>query len=122
MGRSIERSFALSMMEFKVRRSIKASQSGQISILIVLSLVPLFTLLAFVVNIGMLVNAKISLQNAADLAAYAGAATQARQMTQISYLNYEMRRAYKKFLYRYYVMGNVSQDSFLQGGNGKNAH
>ena len=34
--------------------------------------------LAFVVNTGMLVNAKINLQNAADLAAYAGAATQAR--------------------------------------------
>jgi hypothetical protein len=76
----------------------------------------------FVVNTGMLVNAKINLQNAADLAAYAGAATQARQLNQISYLNYEMRRAYKKFLFRYYVMGNVSQDSFLQGGNGKNAH
>jgi Putative Flp pilus-assembly TadE/G-like len=76
----------------------------------------------FVVNTGMLVNAKINLQNAADLAAYAGAATQARQLNQISYLNYEMRRAYKKFLFRYYIMGNVSQDSFLQGGNGKNAH
>jgi hypothetical protein len=65
----------------------------------------------FVVNIGMLVNAKINLQNAADFAAYAGAAAQARQLNTISYLNYEMRRQYKKFLFRYYVIGNMAQDS-----------
>lgn len=67
---------------------------------------------AFVVNTGMLVNAKINLQNAADLAAYAGAAVQARQLTQISFLNYEMRRQYKKFLFRYYVLGNIAQCGF----------
>jgi hypothetical protein len=70
---------------------------------------------AFVVNTGMLVNAKINLQNAADLAAYSGAATQARQLTQISYLNYEMRRQFKKFLFRYYVIGNMAQKSFPKG-------
>ncbi|MEW6056778.1 MAG: pilus assembly protein TadG-related protein [Bdellovibrionota bacterium] len=85
---------------------------GQISVLMVLSLIPMFTLFAFVVNIGMLVNAKISLQNAADFAAYAGAATQARQLTHISHLNYQMRQAYKKFLFRYYVMGNLSLRCF----------
>jgi hypothetical protein len=66
----------------------------------------------FVVNVGMLVNAKIQLQNAADLAAYAGAATQARILNRISFLNYEMRRNYKKFLFRYYVMGNRAQKNF----------
>src|SRR5690349_18971356 len=80
---------------------------GQISVLIVLSLLPLFTLIAFVVNVGMLVHTKISLQNAADLAAYAGAATQARQLTHIAHLNYQMRQAYKKFIFRYYVLGNM---------------
>lgn len=60
----------------------------------------------------MIVSAKINLQNAADLAAYAGASTQARQMTHISYLNYELRRQYKKFLFRYYIMGNYSKQSF----------
>ncbi len=64
---------------------------------------------AFVINVGMLVNAKINLQNAADMAAYSGAAVQARQLTHISYLNYELRRQYKKFLFRYYVMGNLAQ-------------
>lgn len=85
------------------------------SVLIVLSLIPLFTLFAFVINVGMLVNAKISLQNAADLAAYAGAATQARQLTHISHLNYQMRQAYKKFLFRYYVLGNMSLRCYPRG-------
>lgn len=90
---------------------------GQISILIVFSLIPMFTLFAFSINIGMLVNAKIQLQNAADLAAYAGAATQARLMTNISHLNYYMRQAYKKFIYRYYVLGNVSLKCFPKSPN-----
>ena len=82
-----------------MKKRLKQSRIGQISVLIVFSLIPLFTLFTFVVNMGMLVNAKISLQNAADLAAYAGAATQARQMTAISHINYQMRQAYKKFIY-----------------------
>lgn len=73
---------------------------------------------AFVVNTANLVNAKINLQNAADLAAYAGAAVQARTLTQISYLNYEMRRQYKKFIYRYYVLGNMAQKDFPVNGGG----
>lgn len=56
-------------------------------------------LFAFTTNIGMLVHAKINLQNAADAAAYAGAATQARQLTAAAYLNWEMRRALKEFLF-----------------------
>lgn len=76
-------------------------------------------LITFVVNTGLLINAKINLQNAADLAAYAGAATQARQLNRISYLNYEMRRQYKKFLFRYYVVGNMAQDGFPGSGSGE---
>ncbi len=66
----------------------------------------------FVINIGMLVNAKINLQNAADLAAFAGGAVQARQLNQISFLNYEMRRQYKKFLFRTNVMGGMATKTF----------
>lgn len=65
----------------------------------------------FVVNVGMLVNAKINLQNAADLAAYAGAAVQARQLNSIAYLNYEMRRQYKKYLFRYFVIGTMAYNT-----------
>jgi Flp pilus assembly protein TadG len=90
------------------------SEKGQASVLIGMMMLTFIMFFAFVVNVGMLVNAKINLQNAADLAAYAGAATQARQLNQISYLNYEMRRQYKKFLFRYYVMGNFAQKSSRQ--------
>jgi len=87
------------------------NESGQATILIGMMMLTFVLFFAFVVNTGMLVNAKINLQNAADAAAYSGAATQARLLNQISYLNYEMRRAYKKFLFRYYVVGNMAQKS-----------
>ncbi len=88
-----------------------ANQQGQASIMIAIMMTTFLLFFAFVVNTGMLVNAKINLQSAADLAAYAGAAVQARQLTSISYLNYEMRRQYKKFLFRYYVVGGMNQKS-----------
>lgn len=87
---------------------------GQASILIGTMTLTFLLFFAFVINTGMLVNAKINLQNAADLAAYAGAAVQGRQLTQISYLNYEMRRQLKKFMFRYYVIGNMAQQTFPQ--------
>jgi hypothetical protein len=96
----------------------REGERGQVSIFIGSMLLTFFLLLAFVLNTGMLVNAKINLQNAADLAAYAGAAVQARQLNDIGYLNYEMRRIYKKFLFRYYVIGNSTLPSFPRGGNG----
>jgi hypothetical protein len=84
--------------------------------IMIFSLIPLFTLFAFSINVGMLVHSKIALQNAADLAAYAGASTQARQLTEISHLNYYMRQVYKKFIFRYYVLGNIAQKCFPREG------
>jgi hypothetical protein len=84
-------------------------ERGQITILVATMITTFLLFFMFVVNVGMLVNAKINLQNAADLAAYAGAATQARLLNEISFLNYEMRRQYKKFLFRYHVLGNMAQ-------------
>ncbi len=95
---------------------------GQASILMGTMIVTFLLFFAFVVNTGMLVNAKINLQNAADLAAYAGAAVQARQLNNISYLNYEMRRQFKKFLFRYYVLGTMYFGDFPSqnaGGGGR---
>jgi hypothetical protein len=63
---------------------------------------------AFTTNVGMLVHAKINLQNAADAAAYSGAAVQARQLTAVGYLNWEMRRALKEFLFYYTVRGEYA--------------
>ncbi len=96
----------------------RLKERGQASVMIGVMMSTFLFFFAFVVNTGMLVNAKINLQNAADLAAYAGAAVQARQLTQISYLNYEMRRQYKKFLFRYYVVGNFAQAQFPRAGGG----
>jgi hypothetical protein len=94
----------------------KRKEKGQISVMVGMMTLTFMLFFAFVVNTGMLVNAKINLQNAADLAAYAGAAVQARQLTQISFLNYEMRRQLKKFLFRYYVMGNLAQKTHPGSG------
>lgn len=110
-------------MHFRIKRHplpALENQKGQATIMIATMTLTLVLLFAFTVNTGMLVNAKINLQNAADVAAYAGAATQARQLNDISYLNYEMRRQYKKFLFRYYVVGNMSQRNFPRspGGSG----
>lgn len=88
----------------------KRKNSGQATIMIALMSLTFVFFFIFVLTTGLLVNAKINLQNAADVAAYAGAATQARQLNTIAYLNYEMRRQFKKFLFRYYVLGTRSYD------------
>lgn len=84
------------------------SEKGQISIFFSASIVVLITIIAFVINIGLFVKAKINLQNATDAAAFSGAAVQARQLTTISYLNWEMRNIYKEWMFKYYVVGNLN--------------
>jgi len=81
-------------------------KKGQIAVIIALSMTFLFLLFAMVTNITYLVTAKINLQNAVDLAAYAGAAQQARYLTEIGKWNYEMRRNYKAFVYDYVISFN----------------
>ncbi len=83
-------------------------QDGQISIFFSASLVVLITIIAFVINIGLFVKAKINLQNATDAAAFSGAAVQARQLTTIAHLNWEMRNIYKEWMFKYYVVGNLN--------------
>lgn len=95
-------------VNFKRTRNIK----GQVMIMVAMLAVTFMFFFKFVVDTGILVVAKINIQNAADLAAYSGSASQARLMNQIGFLNYDMRRAYKKFLFRYYVFGTFLQDSF----------
>ncbi len=84
------------------------NNQGQISIFFSASLVVMISIIAFVINIGLFVKAKINLQNATDSAAFAGAAVQARQLTKIAYLNWEMRNIYKEWMYKYYVVGNLN--------------
>jgi hypothetical protein len=93
-------------------------QTGQITIFFSASLVVLITIVAFVVNVGLFVKAKINLQNATDAAAYAGAATQARQLTKIAHLNWEMRNIYKEWMFKYYVIGNLNIEDVKNANGG----
>ena len=87
------------------------NERGQISIFFSASLVVMITIVAFTINVGLFVKAKINLQNATDSAAFAGAAVQSRQLTKIAYLNWEMRNIYKEWMYKYYVIGNLNNQN-----------
>ena len=80
------------------------------SIFLAISLLVAISFVAFVVNVGLFVKAKINLQNAVDAGAWAGAAVQARQLTNMAYLNWEMRNTYKEWMFKYYVLGHMSRD------------
>lgn len=86
----------------------RSAEQGQISIFFASSLIVLISIIAFVINIGLFVKAKINLQNATDAGAYAGAAVQARMLNRIGYLNWEMRNVYKEWMFKYYVLGNLN--------------
>ncbi|MCE3012504.1 MAG: Tad domain-containing protein [Proteobacteria bacterium] len=86
----------------------RSPEQGQISIFFASSLIVLISIIAFVINIGLFVKAKINLQNATDAGAYAGAAVQARMLNRIGYLNWEMRNVYKEWMFKYYVLGNLN--------------
>ena len=90
------------------------------SIFLAVIMVIIVGLMAFVINIGIFVKAKINLQNAVDAAAYSGAAVQARQLTNIAYMNWAMRNIYKEWMFKYYVLGQLSlPDAQVRDGNGK---
>ena len=91
------------------------NQQGQVTIFFATATVTVITLMAFIINIGIFVKAKINLQNAVDAAAYAGASVQSRQLTNISYLNWEMRNVYKEWMFKYYVLGNLNLRSVAGG-------
>jgi hypothetical protein len=81
------------------------NQQGQMTIFLAVTLIIIITCLAFVVNVGLFVKAKINLQNAVDAAAFAGASVQARQLSHAAHLNWEMRNTYKEWMFKYYVLG-----------------
>ena len=95
----------------------KSGREGQAAILLAIMVSSFLMFFMFAVNTGLLINAKISVQTAADAAAYAGAAVQARQMNAISYLNYDMRRQFKKFMFRYAYVSSVGNAQFPGTGS-----
>ncbi|MFP5385831.1 MAG: pilus assembly protein TadG-related protein [Bacteriovoracia bacterium] len=97
--------------------ALTQNEQGQISIFFSASLVVMITIVAFVINVGLFVKAKVNLQNATDAAAYAGASVQARQLSKIAYLNWEMRNVYKEWMYKYYVIGNLNIEDVENPGS-----
>lgn len=90
------------------------SNRGQLSIFMGVTLILVMGMLAFIINVGLFVKAKINLQNAVDAAAFSGAATQSRQLTNIAYLNWEMRNTYKEWMFKYYILGQLG---LVKGNN-----
>lgn len=86
----------------------RRSDRGQVTIFLAVTTIVIMGLIAFVVNVGLFVKAKINLQNAVDAAAWSGAAVQARQLTNIGYLNWELHNTYKEWMFKYYVLGQAS--------------
>lgn len=92
-------------------QSKKKGQSGQILVLMAMMSTTLIVFFGMVVSIGHLIQARINLQNAVDLAAMVGASHQARYLNSISIVNYRMRQNYKFVLSDMYV----TQSRFNRG-------
>ena len=106
--------------DFKIK-TILLNARGQMTIFFATTILALITFIAFIINIGIFVKAKINLQNAVDAAAFAGASVQARQLSNISYLNWEMRNVYKEWMFKNYVLGNLSLDE-ISGPSGNSVN
>lgn len=83
--------------------SRRHNQSGQVAVLFALVFTFMFVLFAMVVDFAHLVNNKINLQNAADLAAYSGAGWQAQALTRLGQMNYRLRQNVKEMAMRLQV-------------------
>lgn len=72
------------------QRLQRRSRRGQAAVLIALVLFSLIVFLALATNMGILVNDKVRMQNAADLGAYAGAYKEAQQLNALVQKNREI--------------------------------
>lgn len=104
--------------KFPLKNKRTFGEKGQLSVFLGIAMIVVITLFAFVINIGLFVKAKINLQNAVDAAAWSGAAVQARQLSNIAYLNWEMRNTYKEWMFKLYVLGQASNNSIADGSLG----
>ena len=75
----------------------------------------MFILFAMVVDFGHLINNKINLQNAADAAAYAGAAWQAQALSRLGHMNYRLRQNLKELAMRVHVTHLRHNRNFPRG-------
>jgi Putative Flp pilus-assembly TadE/G-like len=99
-----------------MRTGVK-NDRGQVAILFAMVFTFMFILFAFVVDFSHLINNKINLQIAADTAAYAGAAWQARTLNQIGQINYHLRQDFKELAMRVQVTHSRHNREFPRGSN-----
>jgi hypothetical protein len=100
-------------MKARVQKAVIRAK-GQVLILMALLMTTLIIFFGMVVNIGHLVQAKINLQNAVDLAAMAGASWQARYLNHLALINYRMRQNYKFVLFDIYVTQSRHNQGFQE--------
>jgi hypothetical protein len=96
-------------------------RGGQILILMSLLTTTLIIMFGMVVAVGHLVQIKMNLQTAVDLAAMSGASYQARYLNHMALVNYRLRQNYKFALYDLYVTQsryNVGLKEELRSGGG----
>ncbi len=91
-----------------IRAKKALDHCGQVTIFFAMVTIAIIAFLAFIINVGLFVKAKINFQNAVDAAAWSGAAVQARQLTNIAYMNWELHNTYKEWMFKYYVLGQTS--------------
>ncbi len=94
-----------------IKKRLK-NKTGQVAIFVLMMFSLIFMFFGMAINIGMLVHHKINLQNAADMGALAAAAEQARILNMIGWKNYELRKNFKDFIYRYWVGFNDRHEAF----------
>ena len=99
-----------------MRTGVK-NQRGQVAILFAMVFTFMFVLFAFVVDFSHLINNKINLQIAADTAAYAGAAWQARTLNRIGQINYHLRQDLKELAMRINVVHVRNNRNFPRGSS-----
>lgn len=108
------------MANLVTKKSPFRNEQGQLTIFLGIIMVIVMGLLAFIINIGLFVKAKINLQNAVDAAAWSGAATQARQLTNIGYVNWEIRNTFKEWMFKYYILGQMGMMHVPHNPNPRN--
>ena len=95
------------------------NEKGQMAVFVALFFQVLFVFFAMIINMGLVIHDKINLQNAVDIAAYYGAAKQAEVLNQIAHINYQMRQNYKLLVWRYRVLGTLSNKDHLYKNENK---
>ncbi|MBY0369282.1 pilus assembly protein, partial [bacterium] len=103
-------------------RGAKRHERGQVAILFALVFTFMFILFAMVVDFGHLVNNKINLQNAADAAAYSGAAWQAQALNRLGQINYRLRQNVKELTMRAEVTHMRHNKNFPRGSSEYNSN